>query len=50
MWSAGLVFAQSPFGEVIGRVVDQSSEGVPGVHVYIDNDGSRYQVKTDVDG
>ena len=50
MFSAGQLLAQNAFGEVKGEVVDKDNEGIPGVHVYIDNNGSRYQIKTNPEG
>lgn len=47
---SGQLFAQLALGEVMGDIVDKNNEGVYGAHVYIDDNGSRYQAKTDVDG
>lgn len=50
LFSTAQLFAQVALGEVKGEIVDNQGEGIPGVHVYIDDNGSRYQVLTDVDG
>ena len=48
--SSGQLFAQVALGEVIGEIVDENNQGVYGAHVFIDDNGARYQAKTDVDG
>lgn len=48
--SIGQVFGQEAFGEVLGDIVDKNNEGIYGLHVYIDDNGARYQTRTDVDG
>lgn len=47
----GQLIAQEALGEVLGEIVDKKS-GFPLVdaHVYIDDNGRRYQAKTDLDG
>jgi Carboxypeptidase regulatory-like domain len=50
LFSSGQLFAQIALGEVLGEVVDQKEQGIYGAHVYIDDNGSRYQAKTDPEG
>lgn len=47
----GQILAQEALGEVLGEVVDKKS-GFPLVdaHIYMDDNGRRYQAKTDLDG
>jgi hypothetical protein len=48
---SGLSFGQAALGEVIGEVVDPNTKiGIVDVHVFIDDNGTRYQAKTDFDG
>ncbi|MES2800312.1 MAG: TonB-dependent receptor [Bacteroidota bacterium] len=47
----GSAFAQSSFGEVIGTVMDRNTnEPIFGAAVFINDDGRKYQSKTDFDG
>lgn len=48
---SGLSFGQAALGEVIGEVIDfNSGHGVVDAHAYIDDNGKRYQAKSDLDG
>ena len=49
--SSGWAFGQGAFGEVIGSVVDsKSSEGLIEAKVWVEDNGKKYQAKTDLDG
>lgn len=44
-------FGQSAFGEVLGTVVDKSNDaGIFGAHIFINDNGHKYQAKSDPDG
>lgn len=48
---AGSLNAQVALGEVIGEVIDFGLNiGLVDAHVFIDDNGKRYQTKTDIDG
>jgi len=47
----GTLNAQVALGEVIGEVIDLNQNiGLVDAHVFIDDNGKRYQAKTDIDG
>jgi hypothetical protein len=48
--SAGQLFAQGALGEVLGEVKNADETGMYGAHVFIEDNGSKYQAKTDIDG
>ena len=48
--SVGSIYAQTALGEVIGEVHNSDESGMFGAHVFIDDNGARYQTTTDVDG
>jgi hypothetical protein len=49
--TTNLSHAQVALGEVIGEVIDFNLNiGLVDAHVYIDDNGKRYQTKTDIDG
>jgi len=48
--STGQLMAQQTLGEVKGEVIDAKGEAVVDAHVFIDDNGARYQAKTDVEG
>ena len=50
LFSTGLIFAQDQTGEVLGEVVDDTQAPVYDAHVYIDDNGRKYQAKTGPDG
>lgn len=48
---SGFTFGQQALGEVIGEIVDfNTGAAVVDAHVYIDDNGKRYQTKSDWDG
>ena len=49
--SVGRVFGQGSLGEVVGTVVDlKSNEALIEAKVWIDDNGRKYQAKTDING
>lgn len=44
------LFAQDSTGTVLGSVVDENNLGIYSVHVFIEDNGAKYQAKTDFDG
>ncbi len=49
--SSGWTFGQGALGEVIGSVVDsKSTEGLIDAKVWVEDNGKKYQAKTDLDG
>ena len=48
---ASHIYSQVSLGEVVGEVVDKKSNlAIVDAHVFIDDNGKRYQTKTDLDG
>ena len=51
LFLSGLSFGQAALGEIIGEVVDaKSNTPVYDAHVFVDDNGTKYQAKTDPDG
>jgi hypothetical protein len=49
--SGGWVFSQGALGEIIGTVVDlKSNEAIIEARVWVEDNGKKYQAKTDLDG
>lgn len=50
LFSAGQLNAQNALGEVIGEIQNADETGMFGAHVFIEDNGAKYQTKTDIDG